>query len=82
MVWGMAKHLYQTKRDSRYGHKARNSSNPNLRYCGLDRAGFFSMQRDTRNLTNWEPMVCKMELVNGKRVCFLGDDSEKWIESK
>ena len=74
------KYTYGTRKGSPLGNHTRNSTNPNLRWVGLDSAGFISMQRDASKLRNAEPLVCKSPAFNGKRLCFLGDDSERWIE--
>ena len=75
------KYIYATRRNSALGTHTRYSTNPNLRWVGYDSAGRISMQRDASKLKSAEPLVCKSPVVNGKRLCFLGDDSEKWIET-
>jgi len=75
----------RTKKDSQFKPVTRKTV-MGLRFCGYDNRGFFAMRSKSGTLENEEPLVvCEpWQKSNGKttRVCYLGDDSVKWLESK
>jgi hypothetical protein len=76
----------RTKKDSQFKPATRKTA-MGLRFCGYDNRGFFAMRSKSGMLENEEPLVvCEPwhKKANGEiiRVCYLGDNSEKWIESK
>ena len=58
-----------------------------LRYCGYDNRGWFAMRSKPGTLENEEPLVVRepwQTKADGTKVrlCYLGDESEKWTERK
>lgn len=73
-----------TAKDSKFKAASRKTT-MGLRFCGWDNRGCFSMRSTPGTLKNEEAMIVRepwIQKANGSkvRICYKGDNSERWIE--